>query len=123
MEKVAGFLKNATIFVEEIWHSGKPRALQTAQILAGAVLLKGKISAHDFLQPNDSPEKIAREIEERNADLMIVGHLPFMGYLASFLLSGLEQSDLVAFERGAVLCLERFNRKWMVKWMLAPDLL
>jgi len=122
--KVAEFLKNAAVFTEDIYHSGKRRALQTAEILAGAVLLNGKIRAHDFLQPDDPVEKIAKEIEERNSDLMIVGHMPFLGKLVSFLFSGLERSDeLIEFERGSVLCLERFSGKWQVKWMLVPDLL
>jgi phosphohistidine phosphatase len=122
LAKVADVLKNAAVFVEEIYHSGIRRSIQTAEILAGAVQLNGKIKEHDFLKPNDPAEKMAHELEERNADLMIVGHLPYLGKLASYLLSGLEQSDLIEFERGSVLCLERFNRKWQVKWMLVTDL-
>jgi phosphohistidine phosphatase len=121
--KVAAFLKNAAVFTDDIYHSGKTRALQTAEILAEAVQLTKKVKAHPSLEPNDPPEKIAAELETRNADLMLVGHLPYLGYLASYLLSGLEESDLVAFERGSVLCLERFSGKWMVRWMLVPDLL
>jgi phosphohistidine phosphatase len=121
--KMADFLKSAAVFVDAVYHSGKARALQTAEILAPAVQLSGKVSLHKDLQPDSKPEKIAAELEGTNKDLMLVGHLPYLGKLASLLLSGLEESDLVAFESGAVLCLESFNRKWMVRWMLVPDLL
>lgn len=86
-------------------------------------MIKGKPKIHDDLQPNSPAEKIVSELEKRNSDLMLVGHLPYMEKLASFLLSGLEENDLVAFERGAVLCLERSTGKWRVRWMLVPDLL
>jgi len=121
--KMAGFLKNAEVFVDDIYHSGKPRTMQTSEILASAILLSGKIKAHDFLDPDSPIQKMVDEVETRNSDLMLVGHLPYMGKLASFLLSGLEENDLVVFEPGCVLCLERFNQKWQARWMVVPDLL
>lgn len=55
---------------------------------------------------------------------MIVGHLPFLGRLISRLLIDSDSPDLVAFQPGAVVCLERSEVKsWHIRWMVVPELL
>ena len=50
---VAGLLKAAGLRVERVWHSGKARAEQTARVLAGAVLPRGrKPQAIEGIGPN-----------------------------------------------------------------------
>jgi phosphohistidine phosphatase len=54
---------------------------------------------------------------------MIVGHLPFMEKLASLLVAGSEDADIVAFQMGGVVCLERDDvGVWRVRWMVTPDM-
>jgi len=123
VEKIAAYLKNAAVFTEEIFHSGKARSTQTAEILAQAVQLNKKIRLKEGIDPDDPVAGLKDEIEARSSDLMLVGHMPFLGKLASLLLTGLEQSDIVAFQQGCVVCLEKFGEKWKLKWLLAPELL
>jgi phosphohistidine phosphatase len=55
---------------------------------------------------------------------MIVGHLPFLGKLASALLTGSESVSPVAFRQGGVICLQRNEgMTWQVAWMVIPDIL
>ncbi len=60
---------------------------------------------------------------QRERDLMLVGHLPFMEKLAAYLLSGKENSRLVLFRYGAIVCLEqKEDQTWGVKWILTPEM-
>jgi phosphohistidine phosphatase len=67
---------------------------------------------------------VAEEAASWSQDTMLVGHLPFMGKLASWLLSGTEQADAVSFRPGSVACLERgAEGSWTLAWMIRPELL
>ncbi|MHC4147435.1 MAG: histidine phosphatase family protein, partial [Planctomycetota bacterium] len=102
----------------------KSRAAQTAEILAGAVDVERGCSARDGLAPNDDVSTIADELEACDADLMIVGHLPFVGYLSSLLTAGKETAEIVAFDAGAIACLNRRDPgQWHVEWTIMPRFL
>ena len=122
--KMATFLRRARLKVPLIWHSGKTRALQTAEILAKALCVEGNVMMKQGLAPLDPIEQIENELQERQEDLMIVGHLPFLGRLVSRLLIGSDSPDLVSFQPGGVVCLERSEAKsWQIRWMVVPELL
>jgi phosphohistidine phosphatase len=133
MEKVAAFIKPLNLAVDDLWHSGKTRAWQTAEILARVITIRNEIAAHDGLAPNDDVQVIKEEIEtarpapERyraRQDLMIVGHMPFMDKLASLLLTSSESASIVAFKQGGIVCLNsENNRIWQIEWMITPELL
>jgi phosphohistidine phosphatase len=124
IRKVASFIKPLKISVEHIRHSGKLRAAQTAEKLAGAVLVEKDYSAHDGLGPNDDVTIIANELEAYNADLMIVGHLPFLAYLTSLLVSGKVTTNVVAFDAGSIACLNRRDPgQWQIEWVITSEIL
>jgi phosphohistidine phosphatase len=124
VQKVAVFIEQMRISVEHIWHSGKLRAAQTAEILSSAVSAKKGCSSHEGLGPNDDVSAIADELDAYDTDLMIVGHLPFLWNLTSLLAAGKETADIVAFEAGAMVCIERRDHgTWQIGWMMAPGLL
>ena len=57
-------------------------------------------------------------------DAVLVGHLPFMGKLASFLVTGEPGKSVAAFRPGSMICLERgADDTWSILWMLRPELL
>ena len=123
IRKIASFIRPLGISVEHIWHSGKLRAAQTAEILAGAVDVERNCSTRDGLAPNDDVTTIADELEAYDKDLMIVGHLPFLAYLTSLLLAGSETTDVVVFDAGAIACLDRRDPgQWQINWMTTPGL-
>ena len=123
VRKVADLLAPIGLTVRGIWHSGKARAAQTAQLLAAAVAAVEGVTRRDDLSPKDPVEPLREAIESSDGDVMLVGHLPFMSKLASRLLCGDEKAPLVAFRQGGVLCLARQEETWQVAWMVTPDLL
>jgi phosphohistidine phosphatase len=123
IKKVASFIKPLGITVEHIWHSGKLRASQTAEILANVVTVKD-CSARKGLKPNDDITTIADELEAYDTTLMLVGHLPFVANLASLLVSGKEFTSVVSFDAGSVVCLNRSDPgQWQIEWMITPKVL
>jgi len=85
---LAELLEHAGIRVAQVLHSGKTRAEQTAALLAAPMLPAGRPQARAGLAPNDAVEPLCREIAAWTGDTLIVGHLPFLGRLASLMLVG-----------------------------------
>ena len=124
VEKIAFFLRGAGVRPSLILQSGKTRARQTAEILATQLGPDFQVKEREGLAPNDSVHGLLKEVSEIPNDLMIVGHLPFLGKLASTLLAGSEVKHLVAFRQGGVACLQRNeDQTWQVAWMITPELL
>lgn len=123
VERVAAALGAAGVTAVRIEHSGKARAEQTAAVFAAAIGRAGKISARRGMDPTDDVSAFAASLD-RGDDVMYVGHLPFMGKLASLLLTGDADRSCVAFRNGGVVCLDRGpdGDAWAVQWMLIPDL-
>jgi phosphohistidine phosphatase len=125
VQKVADFLRaSGGLQVGAIWHSGKPRAQQTAELLRPATRDgEGAVMQHHGLAPKDAVEPIRRELEQRNSNVMIVGHLPFLGRLAALLLTGNADKEVVAFQFGCVVCLNGNDAgRWKLEWMIVPKL-
>lgn len=124
VREIADFLLKARVSVDAIWHSGKPRAQQTAELLAGAVGAREGVFRREGLAPKDAVAPIKQQIEQSNANVILVGHLPFLGRLAGLLLTENEESEIVVFQFGCVVCLERDETgRWRLGWMIAPKLL
>lgn len=122
--RTAAFLGTAGVRVAVVAHSGKARALETAEILAAAVAPGSDVAARSGIAPKDPAETVAREAEGWVEDGMLVGHQPFMGRLVSLLVTGSEDAGAVAFQPGSVACLERGDAgQWTLAWMLRPELL
>ncbi|TET46879.1 phosphohistidine phosphatase SixA [candidate division TA06 bacterium] len=123
-EKVAEFIGRLCLKVTAIEHSGKLRAQQTADILGASVELEEGVAKADGLTPNDDVEPWIRELSRAERDLMLVGHLPFLGRLASALLTGSQDPTIANFNPSTVLCLERTDEgAWYISWLLSPELL
>src|SRR5205085_10858979 len=72
VQKVADFLRTSgSLEVDTIWHSGKPRAQQTAELLEPATRAgEEAVIQHDGLAPKDAVEAIQREMEQGNRNVM-----------------------------------------------------
>lgn len=124
VQKMAAFLKPLGLRAGVVWHSGKARAAQTAQIMATAVASDAGVVQREGLAPNDPTKLLRKALAQADDDLMIVGHLPFLGKLASALVAGDEAAGVVDFPAGAAVCVERHGEAtWAVVWMLIPDVL
>lgn len=98
VEKVAQQLKAVHINPKMIYHSGKKRAQQTAQIIGQAINAEIELNQRENLAPNDSLDSICQELNEHSDDLMIVGHMPFLGKLIASLIRGTQTYDMKAAE-------------------------
>ena len=129
VQRVASFLARS-VRVGRVIHSPKTRARDTAVLLAQALGPGGVVEeAASGLAPDDSVEVAADFIAGSSDDTMVVGHLPFMGRLAAYLVAGSEDADVVAYQPGTVACLERADvveddgGGWTLAWMVRPELL
>jgi len=125
-ERMASFLARSGVRAGRVIHSGKQRALETALLLA-RVIGPGNVveQAEDGLAPNDPTDRLADAITgwPRGEDVIVVGHLPFMNRMVSRLTAGSDESSVVAFEPGCVVCLNETENGWSVAWMVPPSLL
>ena len=78
----------------------------------------------------DPVEPLAAELGRETGDLMIVGHLPFLGRLASLLVVGNPERKIVTFREAAAVCLEGTptaggltGQVWRIAWTVAPETL
>ena len=124
VQKVADFLRPLELVVDAIWHSGKTRAQQTAELLADAVPARDRVVQHEGLGPKDHVAPTKQALEKAGRDLVIVGHLPSLSKLAALLVTGNEANEIVEFRFGCVVCIERRDDgKWKIIWMITPALL
>lgn len=122
IKKTAVYLARLNIKVQKIFHSTKLRARQTAEILSENLKsIKGSTEV-DGLSPLDDPKIWAKRLKDIPEEVMLVGHLPHLGKLASLLLCGDENKNVISFKMAGVVCLKRDeNGTWSLQWMLTPD--
>lgn len=121
---VAAFLGDAGIKLARVWHSGKRRAEQTAEILARVVLSGGRAEVIEGISPNDPVGEFATDADVWEEDTLVAGHLPFMSRLVSLLTTGETGTVLVQYQPGSLVCLERVDaERWVILWMIRPDML
>jgi len=122
VRKIARFLSAAGISLDEIWHSGKRRTLETSVIFQEELDPSRGTLQVNGLDPDAEVCPLLDALGQEEKDLMIVGHLPFLGKMASSLLTGKEDKPLVAFQKGCVLCLEKAGDHWEILFHITPDL-
>ncbi len=123
VKRMAGFLEGRGVRVDEVFHSGKTRARQTAEIMISRLNPGAQPMEKPGLSPMDDISDIAEQIRGREKDLMISGHLPHLAKLASLLITGTESIPVVSFQQGGIVCLSRSeNREWSIAWMLVPEI-
>lgn len=121
-QEVARFLKQCRVEIDEMIHSEKWRAQQTAQIM-------GQIAAPDLtliprtgLKPNDPIEPLLEEIAAFDRNVMVVSHLPFLEKLLATLVMGSESSSPIELCGSCVVCLQGSGLSWQIAWVISPEL-
>jgi phosphohistidine phosphatase len=119
VEEIASYLRKSHFTIREVCHSGKTRALETAQIFADQ--FKGSsICQLSGMNPNDDIREFAVRMNLENT--MYVGHLPHLGKLISYLITGDEGKPVVKFVNSGVVCLEKKDADFYIDWYLRPSL-
>jgi phosphohistidine phosphatase len=118
---MAAWAAAADIRFDEIRHSGKLRAQQTAEILVEH--LGTKSEAIPGLAPNDDPADIAMAVNSEASNIMFVGHLPFLDRLAALLMVGSTASSVVILDAAALLELTRTDEGCKATCLMPPRLM
>ena len=119
---VADFFHSRQITAGEIWCSVKPRAVETAQIIAEGIDM-AHLKQRDGLNPLDPVKPIVTELEAMKHDIVIVGHLPFLERLMALLMCGDEKRPCAMFYPAGIVCLDRVQEGWNFSWFLTPAML
>jgi phosphohistidine phosphatase len=120
--RVAAYLSQLNIPVSKIFHSTKLRAKQTAEILFEYLKPGRGVTESDGLSPLDEPAIWAERLRDVPDGVILVGHLPHLARLASLLLCGTTDKNIVSFMMAGMVCLRRDDTGvWSLQWMLTPD--
>jgi phosphohistidine phosphatase len=109
--------------VSQIFHSGKTRARQTADIFFNYLKPSVGVTEIKPISPYDDVTIIAPELDTA-LNTMLVGHLPFMERLVSYLTTGSQDQSIIKFQTGGIVCLDQIekNGSWYIKWALMPKM-
>ncbi|MBN2159862.1 MAG: phosphohistidine phosphatase SixA [Spirochaetes bacterium] len=123
VERIAAVARGYGVKVSAVIHSGKKRASQTAMIFAETLAPRVSPAAVSGMDPGDDVIRFAAGIDA-SADIMYVGHLPFMEKLTSYLITGSEGTPVFRFQNGGIVCLDIHpdTGTWIIKWTLMPHI-
>lgn len=124
VERLADFVIPLQLSLDRIEHSDKLRAKQTAEILAARLRPREGTKEVRGMAPNDEIEAMRSRLQGESKNLMLVGHLPYLGRLTARLLGLGGSRDAVQFQMGGLVRLDRHETgRWVVQWMIMPELL
>ena len=125
IRKVAAFIAAHTrIKVSSIFHSGKTRTRQTAEVLAEYLNPVNSVGHAEGLQPLDDPSTWVGRLAEAKEDVLLVGHLPHLSKLSAHLLCHDQDKKVIDFEMAGVVCLGKDESgTWSIHWMVIPQIL
>lgn len=115
---ISQFLKDKGLSITKVYHSGKLRAEETAQILSNN-LSTGEIYIKSNMSPNDNVKDFCKEQLEDNS--IYVGHLPHLEKTISYLITQDENSNVIKLKNSGVVSLERINSDFTLKWYILPE--
>jgi phosphohistidine phosphatase len=121
--RIAQVAAGYSVSVSHVRHSGKARAEQTADIMASYLKPEKGVAEAEGLNPNDDVTSIADSIAGEE-NVMLVGHLPFMERLVSYLTTGSLGKTVFKFQNGGIVCLDKDpeTKSWFIKWTLMPEI-
>jgi phosphohistidine phosphatase len=105
-----------------VWHSGKLRAKQTAEIFWRACNPLAEFSATRDLQPEDTPVWMDDRLKFEARDILLTGHFPHLPRLLALLTSRSTPSDL--FPQHGVVALRTADegQTWTEEWRLTSHI-
>jgi phosphohistidine phosphatase len=122
-ERIASLAQGYGVSVSQIRHSLKTRARQTAEILARALKPQNDIQEISGIKPMDDVAACAAKIDP-DENVMLVGHLPFMERITSYLITGSIDQAVIKFQNSGIVCLDKDpeTQAWVIKWTLMPNI-
>ena len=123
VSRIADWAARIGIKVDEIRHSGKLRAEQTAMIFAKRLDPPKGVIAVEGLNPKDEVTQVAASLHGDQESIMLVGHLPHLSRLVCLLVTGSPENVVVRFRNAGIVCLTQSEGKWAIDWVMQPELL
>ena len=120
IEQVAGYLSKNSVQIQHIFHSGKLRAQQTAEIISEKVTTEVTPEKISSINPNDDPAQFIESIAGEENGVLIASHMPFVSNLCSVLLTGASGAQF-GFTPGSVACLGYEDGCWTLLWLVSPE--
>ena len=122
-KSIADVARGYRVKVSLIKHSGKKRARQTADIFAEALDPAGGVAEVSGMKPLDDVAAAAAGLDAAS-NTMLVGHLPFMARMTSFLITGSTDKPIFRFQNSGIVCLEKDpeSGSWVIVWTLMPNI-
>ena len=123
VKRIAETAAHYDVTVGEIKHSGKKRALQTAEIFADYLQVSGGVQEMEGIKALDDVVPVAQGVDP-DKNTMLVGHLPFMERITSYLTAGNPDITVMKFQNGGIVCLDQLDdtSDWAIKWTLLPNI-
>ena len=122
-ERIAGVAKDYQINIGHILHSVKTRARKTADIFASALNPSGGVKEVEGLKPMDDVAAFAADLSP-DTHTMLVGHLPFMERMTSYLVTGSIDKPVFKCQNSGIVCLDQDpdTKSWIIIWTLMPHI-
>jgi len=120
-ERLAAAAARRGVRPDAIWHSGKLRARQTAELFWQACNPLAKFSAERGLQPDDPPRWMRDQLTGEPRSILIAGHMPSLTRLLASLLGEREESVAVVFPLHGCVALEPDGDLWKEVWRLEAN--
>ena len=128
VESLAGRAAAHGVKPDVIWHSGKLRARQTADLFRRACHPLAECAAARGLQPDDPPAWAIDLLMEEMRSVMLVGHMPQLPRFLRLLVVGIPDADAPDFPpHGIVELVEQEKKeelgvgaKWVEVWRDGP---
>lgn len=123
VQQMASVAREHGVKVKRIEHSPKLRAEETARIMGQELNPVEGVQEREGIKALDDVRSIVSQIDPAG-DIMLIGHLPFMERLASYLVAGDQELLTVKFQNGGIVCLDKDMEKdaWYFKWMFMPHI-
>jgi phosphohistidine phosphatase len=133
LKEVVDFLNEKGLMeVAEIRHSPWVSAIQTAQHFKQLTGISAELRVVPLLEPYADFRILADLVSSQEENLLLVGHQPNLGMLASYLLTQESNLSLINLKKAGLLCLERVEKAsvrnnlrnaWQLRWMISPRIL
>jgi phosphohistidine phosphatase len=122
-KRIADVAAGYSVNVSRIKHSIKTRARKTAEIFESALNPAAGIAEVDGLKPMDDVTTFATAIDT-DKNIMLVGHLPFMERMTSYLVTGSADKPVFKFQNSGIVCLNKEPDlgSWAIVWTLMPNI-
>ena len=115
-ERLADLAAQRGVKPDVVWHSGKLRARQTAELFWKACNPFAPITAERGLLPEDPPQWMRDRLAGETRSVLIAGHMPYMPELLAMLTGA---AEVTAFPLHGCVALEPDGDLWREIWRLS----